>query len=336
MNVTIKTIAKMAGISPSTVSLVLNGKDERRVGAKTRATILSLVERHGYRQIKQAQGLKLGKTFRVGICFEGGVEQSPIFGHFSAYDMLRVAAQRLRLAGYGVDLLQIDLTPPLPDIVRRLTHEEVDGLLMLDWNPEPLDRILSSMSEQHVPAVSMGTEAAKEFSWAAIDDRVSTEAALDYLWDHGCRCVALVVSGEQYRLNRIKRTAYETYSRKRGLSALPSVVSGSMGLESVSEAIRSALEENPVIDGVLLTDNSMGPAAQAVLQGRDIRLLGYGDACFADMMCRSPYEYMRMPVGAVAEAAVDLLLEHIRSSSAPAQGRRFVCERTQRVEISWP
>ena len=47
MKMTMKEIAKMAGVSVTTVSLIINGKDQS-IGAETRDRVLKLIEETGY------------------------------------------------------------------------------------------------------------------------------------------------------------------------------------------------------------------------------------------------------------------------------------------------
>lgn len=65
MQVTIYDIAKMAGVSASTVSRVVNNKDN--VSAKTRARIMKLLAEHNYVPNEAARGLVMQSSHMVGV-----------------------------------------------------------------------------------------------------------------------------------------------------------------------------------------------------------------------------------------------------------------------------
>ena len=65
MQVTIYDIAKMAGVSASTVSRVVNNKDN--VSAKTRARIMKLLAEHNYVPNEAARGLVMQSSHMIGV-----------------------------------------------------------------------------------------------------------------------------------------------------------------------------------------------------------------------------------------------------------------------------
>src|SRR5438105_2373215 len=64
-NITIEDIARLAGVSPSTVSRVLNGS--KPVAPDKRDLVLAAVEQHGYRPNAVARGLVRGRSMCVGV-----------------------------------------------------------------------------------------------------------------------------------------------------------------------------------------------------------------------------------------------------------------------------
>ena len=68
MAVTIKELSAACGLSVSTVSKALN--DYPDVSSETRALVRATAERLGYRPSALARGLKIGRTFNLGVLFD--------------------------------------------------------------------------------------------------------------------------------------------------------------------------------------------------------------------------------------------------------------------------
>ena len=67
MPVTLKDIAREAGVSIATVSKVLRDEPETFIGASTREKVAAAARRMGYRQNLHARSLRTGKSELIGL-----------------------------------------------------------------------------------------------------------------------------------------------------------------------------------------------------------------------------------------------------------------------------
>ena len=120
--VTAVEVAKVAGVSQPTVSLVLSQNPKARVAAETRARVLKVAEELGYRPNRLAQGLVSRRSFALGIIvpgFANPVNAAIISG------AERVAAQ----AGYAVLLCETSELDAGHHL-KALSDRQIDGVIV--------------------------------------------------------------------------------------------------------------------------------------------------------------------------------------------------------------
>jgi LacI family transcriptional regulator len=120
--VTALEVARQAGVSQPTVSLVLSRNPKARVAPETRARVLKAAEELGYRPNRLAQGLVHRRSFALGLIVPGF--GNPVNGAIIS-GAERVAAQ----AGYAVLLCEtgeVDVGQHL----RALADRQIDGVII--------------------------------------------------------------------------------------------------------------------------------------------------------------------------------------------------------------
>ena len=269
-----------------------------------------MIGEHDYRRNRVAQSLKLRKTFNIAICIQGSLGQYPIVGHYSHYETLSQIAQHCHQAGYSNDLIQVDVDK-LPDpMTQELKHHHADGFVFLNWSADALRPLLNSLEERQIPFVSVGTPLADSPLWVIYDRAVSFFNGATYLLDQGLKKICVLDTLPNSIHSASKYEAYQTALQARGLTPYPPFRVSSSTMKSVLTTLHELLRTVPDVQGIILTDNAFAPYIVAILEGKTIRILGFGDAGFAQM-CAPRLSYMRFPIEAVAESAVNMLLNRL-------------------------
>lgn len=149
--VTSVAVAEHAGVSQSTVSLVLSGKARGRVSAATEEAVRRAAAELDYRPNRAAQALKLGAA-RV-VCLVVPDVTNPFFGQ-----VLRGATHAARAAGFEVALVDLDRDETwAQQSFSALAAGPVDGFLLFGVTPpagEPADRVvLIELEAPRLPSV---------------------------------------------------------------------------------------------------------------------------------------------------------------------------------------
>lgn len=162
--VNIKTISKMAGVSPAAVSFVLNNKGG--VSEETRKRILDVVEREGYIPNINSRRLSMKRSFNLAIIMN---ETYSLFTDAFASDSMYAAVKRAAELDYQMLMLpvmSIDNQESLSIAVRQgnidgaIVMHDLDALSFakLNDNGIPIVAIDSHMADPIYPCIKVDYE----------------------------------------------------------------------------------------------------------------------------------------------------------------------------------
>lgn len=123
--VSLKDIARMAGVAPSTVSLVLNGKAKQmRISDGLASKIVKVASDAGYQPNQVAVSLRTGKSKILGLIVES------ISGHFFG-SLAKIIEDEAGKFGYKIVYCSTENdTVKGHELVRMLSQRQVDGYLI--------------------------------------------------------------------------------------------------------------------------------------------------------------------------------------------------------------
>ena len=145
---TVDEIAKLAGVSVTSVRLVINGQHKKyRISEKTRSKIQAIIDEHGYTINQTARSLKLKKTQTLGLVVPRLT--NPFFS-----SLAEELERDCRNVGYQLITACCDDNEALEaEVVQNLLSRDVDGLFVTPSTGER-QKLLSS-SKQGKPVVML-------------------------------------------------------------------------------------------------------------------------------------------------------------------------------------
>lgn len=204
-------VARLAGVSPATVSVILNNRLDGtvRVSPETRQRVLEAVETLGYVTDPVARSLAGGRNLLLGVfTFESIF---PLEFRDFYYPFLVGIEEEAERAGY--DLL-LFTSVSRTDGVRRIYNNGVnrlrlaDGAILLgnEQNKEQLDRLL----QEGYPFVFVGRRESNYGtpSYVAADYTAATATVITYLLNHGHRRIAYLANLLDTESQRDRRQGY--------------------------------------------------------------------------------------------------------------------------------
>ena len=246
MAATIKDIAKKVGVSPYTVSRVINGTAS--ISEETKAKIRKAMQEMDYHPNSQARGLVNGSTFTIGLVLDAGnknaFSNTFFINSVSAIEM--IAQER----GYNVLILN-DYNHSNGNSVKNLVQEhKVDGIIL---PVQSMNHELVQLMEAHkLPFVVMGEPEQKEdpMFWVDIDNRGGCELAVEHLLNCGYSKPVLFVENKQKIFEKNRCRGFGESCKKRNISQDETYI-----IECRNDVVRIRDEIKRIVEGTLNADS---------------------------------------------------------------------------------
>ncbi|MHC4870928.1 MAG: LacI family DNA-binding transcriptional regulator [Planctomycetota bacterium] len=139
---TIKDIARLAGVSVGSASMVLSDKWHKKVKPEIAERIKALAEEHNFQPNLIARGFKTRRSYRVGIVIEGNIASRPIIGSFSHHEFISDITENFGKHGYATEIIQIDDDEKSKIFANKRLQTTCDALIFLDWDNDSVRSVI--------------------------------------------------------------------------------------------------------------------------------------------------------------------------------------------------
>ncbi|MFO7322155.1 MAG: LacI family DNA-binding transcriptional regulator [Chloroflexota bacterium] len=209
-----KDVARLAGVSRSTVSYVLNDQTQLKIpiSEETRQRVLRAIAELGYEPDARAQSLIKGNTKIVGVIMP--VIHNPYF-----WEMFSGISVVLQEAGYSLHLSRHPLdAQQQSNTIRELTRHRVDGFILLAAVRFLLPSLIDDLRKAGKPVVEITANKAV-FDHVIHDYSSGTRALLTHLLELGHRRFGFVYGVAQEIEGYDRLHTYREVLREAGLAA---------------------------------------------------------------------------------------------------------------------
>ena len=185
-------VARAAGVSPYTVSVVLNDPAYGRVGAATRERVQRVAEELGYQPQAAGRALRLGRTELLAYVASAQLLHEVTSYHGALVPALLSAANE---AGYDLAIVGDDRPEQLVARLRRATQAgRFDGVIV--GRPQLQDPVIDLLRQSRVPFVLAGSHPDRLLPQVRRDDAGVARLVAERLLALGHRRVALLTAGD--------------------------------------------------------------------------------------------------------------------------------------------
>ena len=300
----IKDVAERAGVSPATVSRVLNGAASVR--AEYRERVLRVIEELGYRPNRLASNLRRQKAEMIGVVVSD--IENP---HFT--QMVRAVEDAAFRSGYRVLLCNTDENPEKQKAyLQVLAAERVLGVLISP--SDPAGEEISELIELGIPVIAFDRSVDDPRADAVIvDNAAGTRLATEFLIRAGHERIGFVSGLDDIETSVERQLGYERAMREAGIE--PRSASGGYRIANGRTATEELLETGDPT-ALIVGNNFMTIGALEALRAHRIRvpeemaLVAVDDPFWAELV-EPPLTTLAQPVREMAACAVELLLQRI-------------------------
>lgn len=326
MPITLKDIAREAGVSLSTASRVLSrARSGASVKTPTGQRVLQVAARHEYEPNLYAASLRTKRTRTLGVLVPHltDVVLSTIYEGFDEFSSAR--GYQTVVANSMDDLDQQRLR------AERMLSRGVDALAFGDAHVE--DPFLDDLAARDIPFILVSRRH-HPYDSLTCDDLAGGRLVGNHLADLGHRDIA-IIAGQPYATTGIDRTAGCLAAlTERGIAAPEDrVVRSGFDAQAGHTAARALMSTKRPPTAIFAVNDMTAIGAMGALRdlgyvaGQDVAVVGYNDITIASEL-PTPLTTVRSPLKQMGSDAAELLLARLdgdtpRSPSAPTEIRLY-------------
>ncbi|WP_420631006.1 LacI family DNA-binding transcriptional regulator [Candidatus Leptofilum sp.] len=317
VKVTLKDVAKEAGVSYQTVSKVLRG--QIKVTQDTQDRIETAVSRLGYRPNTAARNLRTQSSNLIGYGWLQGSSDSP---HPVLNQFLYSAVQRAELNDFHLltFLIEEDIENTIA-IYRELhARRQVEGFILADTNDN--DPRIRFLMEENIPFASFGrANDAWDFGWVDVDGSDGMHQTTAHLQEQGHTKIALITWPEGSRAGEEREKGYFTQMAATGLTIDPEwIVRGEntvhFGYRLLNQLIALPTGKRPTAVACVSDEIAIGAMNAALAQGlqvgSDLAVTGYDNLPMSEFLFPA-LTTVEQPIQEAGSAVIEMLLKQINN-----------------------
>lgn len=345
MSYSIKDVAKLAGVSISTVSNVLN--KTRSVSQKSIDKVEKAVKELNYQVDPIGRSLKKKKTKQIGVIVED------ICGVFYPY-IIKGINSVANEKGYNALISDVqgmnankEAVESEKAIFDKFFNYRVDGIIFVTAvEIESMDNYFAKVKERanrykYTPLVSLERDLSSiGIDSVCYDSYGNAQIAVQHLINCGCKHIAHISGAVSMHVaqQRVRGYLRRMDENNLGVDMQKMISFGAYSHQSGFNAMMELLEKYPVVDGVFCGNDQMAIGALKALKingkrvPEDIKIIGYDDS-FVSKIVEPSISTIHVPKFSAGVEAANLLFSLIENTHAAKSDKPIVRKMDSRLVV---
>ena len=316
-------VAKLARVSRTTVSFVLNNVSGVSISEATRKRVLNAAKKLNYHPNTAGKKLVSGKSDTIGLVLCQSPEQISTDA-FLPQVILGIEQAALQ-QGYHVLLKPVDPND-IGGYTRLIKENHVDGILLS--GPRLDDKAILRLHKEGVPIMLLGQLPGTNIPFVDIDTTAGAQMAVHHLIELGHKCIAMITNAPlNYTSAQQRRDGYIQALQKDNLSVDETLIKeGNYTPESGFHAMSALLELKPCVTAVFVASDVVAMGALLAIKKAglrvpaDVAIVGFDDIPLAEFF-DPPLTTTRLPAYGLGWAAGERLIRIIKGDGLDIVGK---------------
>src|ERR687898_1337476 len=334
--VTLRDVARVAGVHPATVSRALNEETRALVNEATARRVLKAAEKLGYQPNPIARGLKTNRSYTIGVLVPDLT--NPLFP-----PILRGIEDHLETGGYTPLTANTDNDPERELLdSQAMRARQVDGVIAATARRD--HRLHDALLEAGIELVLVNRRQQElPVSSATADDTLGMRLAVEHLLSLGHTRIAHLAGPLVYSTGLDRHESFFETMRAGGLEPDPKLVlvaeafTEAEGARLCAQLIESGHEFTAVAaaNDLLALGCYDAFAERGVRCPEDVSVVGFNDMPYTARFA-PPLTTIHIPHYEIGAAAAELMLERLADGESPEREIRLEPSLVVRQSTSAP
>lgn len=311
---TSRDVAKLAHVSRTTVSFILNNVPGVSISAATRKRVLDAAQKLNYSPNIAGKKLVSGKSYTIGLVLCQSPEQ--IFTDAFLPQVILGVENAAMQQGFHVLLKPVNPSDA-GGYARLITENHVDGILLS--GPRQDDLALMSLHQQRVPILLMGQLPETDIPFVDVNATAGAELAVTHLIEQGHERIGIITNAPlDYTSAQQRRDGYFEALKKSKLPIDKALIQeGNYTPASGFGAMQALLQLSPRLTAVFVASDVVAMGAMLAIKEaglnipKDVAVVGFDDIPLAEYF-DPPLTTIRLPAFGLGWAGGERLIRLIQ------------------------
>ncbi|PYI54444.1 LacI family DNA-binding transcriptional regulator [Paenibacillus flagellatus] len=320
MTVTIKDIARMAGVSHTTVSRALN--DSPLIHEETKRKIRAIAERLDYTPNYSAKSLVLSRSYHIGLFFS-------TLSTGTSSNFFQQTVKGVHGAIHSAYHLIVNAIDDYEGNFSAVTRKTFDGVIVMSQSDRD-EAFIRYVHDKGIPLVVLNRNAERLSPVNVLaDDRAGVYRIVEHMIRQGHRTIAIIEGKQTFKSSQARKDGYLEALGRYGIAADARYQAvGGYTLEGGYRAMKELLRTSPLPTAVFCSSDEMAVGAMKAIAEHgltvpgDISVGGFDDDVFSAFLSPA-LTTVKRPVETISRIGAEKLLRDIERGS-PAKETVYV------------